>query len=281
VFIHKIIAGLALPVICWAQSPGLDGISVTGELKHDGVVLLGGYYVELFNEQDHSVADRVAVTNDGRFEFHHLTPGMYTVRLVTGPHEDPIVEEYHHIDNMTSQLELQLPMNRTARPGGKVSIQELAHPVPTKALQAFAEAQRHADDPVRAIAKLEEVIRIAPQYRNAHGNIGVQYGRVHRFADAISEFEKTIEIGPADSATYSNLSWAHASMQHFVEAEDAARKAIALEPGNEKARFLLGYAMAMQLGKETEALRNLDQVASAIPGAGKLSAELHRRIAQQ
>ncbi len=69
---------------------------------------------------------------------------------------------------------------------GVVSLHELEHPVPKKAIREAHEAERfsRANDIPKAIAKLENAIRIDPSYRDAHVNLGVQYARSGRVADA-------------------------------------------------------------------------------------------------
>ena len=47
--------------------------------------------------------------------------------------------------------------------------------------------------------------RSTPQYRDAHLNLGVQYARVGRTADARAEFQKALDIGPPAAPIYADL----------------------------------------------------------------------------
>lgn len=78
---------------------------------------------------------------------------------------------------------------------GVVSLRQLQHPPSKKAVRLFQEAQRYsqAHDTVKAIGKLESAIRIAPSFAEAHQNLGVQYARSGRTAEAMRQFETALE----------------------------------------------------------------------------------------
>src|SRR5438445_449860 len=76
------------------------------------------------------------------------------------------------------------------------------------------------------VAKLEEAIRIFPDYSEARCNLGVQYIRLSRFAEAVEQFDKAIAID-ATALIYSNLSYALLELGRIAEAEQAGRLAIA------------------------------------------------------
>jgi len=151
----------------------------------------------------------------------------------------------HQIERTQPFLTLRLlesPRNRPA--SGKISIQELAHPVPKQALRAALEAQHYsqANDMPRAIAKLEEAIRIDPAYRDAHTNLGAQFARSGRYEEALDHFRRALEIGPPDTIIYTNMSWVCSVQGQFREAERLARMALALDSTNDKAQRLLDFA---------------------------------------
>jgi tetratricopeptide (TPR) repeat protein len=124
---------------------------------------------------------------------------------------------------------------------GVVSLGELQHPVPKKALRAAYDAQRltNANKIPQAIAKLEKTIRIAPSYRDAHCNLGVLYARVGRIADARAEFQKALAIGPPAAPIYADLALVSVDAGEFGQAEVFARKALELDPTDSAARLLL------------------------------------------
>jgi len=124
---------------------------------------------------------------------------------------------------------------------GVVSLRELQHPVSKKALRAAYEAQQFskAHDIPKAIAKLEKAIRIDPLYRDAHWNLGVEYARVGRPADARAEFQKALDIGPPAAPIYADLAFTFAAAGESAQAVAFARKALELDPDNSAAQRLL------------------------------------------
>ena len=108
------------------------------------------------------------------------------------------------------------------------------------------EGQRYSEayDTAKAIAKLEQAIRIAPAFREAHANLGVQYARAGRLDEAVGQFGAALGIGPPDVLIYSNLALALLTLKQYKDGEEFARKAVALEPGNATAQRLLRYAAA-------------------------------------
>jgi tetratricopeptide (TPR) repeat protein len=241
----KFFSAIILAATGFAQMPPFEGgVSINGEIRSEGAISLSAYYVELYDSRSHTVTDRAPIQSC-RFAFSHVTPGLYTVRIVSAPGEQPVLEEYHQLDQVNSMLVLQWPERAAVKPpSGVVSIHELEHPVPKRALRALADAQRfsEAHDLKKAIAELEEAIRIEPTFRDAHTNLGVQLARFGRIPEALEQFEKALEIGPPTVIVYSNLALAHAMLHNFRPAENFARKALALDPENTKAEYILRYA---------------------------------------
>ena len=167
--------------------------------------------------------------------------------------------------------------------GGIISLRELKHSVKKEAFKRVAEAQRYADknEPSKAFAKLEEAVRIDPEYRDAHTNLGVAYARTGNAEEAMQHFRRALEIGPPDVIIYSNLSWACLAQRQFSEAEEFGRKAIALDARNAKAHLVLGNALAMQPGKEAEAMTQLQLASPEEPRALALIELVRTRYAQR
>jgi tetratricopeptide (TPR) repeat protein len=224
--------------------------------------------------------ERALIGSDGRFHFYNATPGWYTIRVLTAPGGDPIVEEYKEIVPGNAQIVLQLPTSSAAKaPSGTISLRELTHPVKKKALRCVDEAQRYArkNEPLKALAKLEEAVQIDPEFRDAHANLGAAYARDGRLEEAMQHFRRALEIGPPDVIIYSNLAWGSAALRQVSEAESFGRKAIALDASNAQAHLALGSALAMQPGKETEAVA---QLKIAVPEEPKALLLIERLLAR-
>lgn len=226
-----------------------EGISVSGEIRMSSHAVAGSLYAELFDAQSRSVVARAAIIN-GRFDFPHVIPGSYTIRVVKALGDQPLVEQPQQIgDVQTSPIVVVLPTGVEEKPPlGGVSMRELRPPIPRKAIHAAQEAQRFSQsgDTHKAIVKLEAAIRIAPAYRDAHVNLGVEYARAGRIEDALKEFREALDIGPPAAVIYTNLAVALLAIRRFQEARAAISKALTLDSANSAAGRLLGYADAYQ-----------------------------------
>lgn len=245
---HKIVILIWFSTASFAQIPPAFGDSqFSGEIQSSGLTPLNTLYVELYDPRFHEVVERTSVSSDGRFRFYRAVAGsFYTIRIVTAPGEQPLIEEQRQMIN-GDPLVLRLPEPKTnTPPSGNVSILELNTRIPRKAIRAAADAERYskAHETARAIDKLQQAIRIAPTFRDAHSNLGVQYARAGRMLDALTQFQIALEIGPPSAIIYSNLSMAYLTLGNIRDGEALARKALALEPKNPAAQKCLQYALA-------------------------------------
>jgi tetratricopeptide (TPR) repeat protein len=134
------------------------------------------------------------------------------------------------------------PARPAAQPiSGVVSLRELQHPVPKKALRAAYQAQQfsNAHKSTQAIAMLEKAVRIDPSFRDAHCNLGVEYARAGRLTDARAEFQKALDIGPPAAPIYADLALTSVAAREFDQALAFARKALELDPDDGAAQILL------------------------------------------
>jgi tetratricopeptide (TPR) repeat protein len=234
--------------ILFAQMPpGVGDTSWSGEIQSNGSTPLNTLYVELFDTRSHVVVERTLVSSDGSFRLTHGTQETaYSIRVVLAPGADPLVEESRPVGAGNSLI-LRLPEEKTNKlPSGGVSLQELQHPIPKQAIRAAVEAQRYSEahDTAKAIAKLEQAIRIAPSFRDGHANLGVQYARAGRLDEAVTQFKAALALGPPDALIYSNMSLTYLTLKQFRDGEESARKALSLEPDNATAQRLLRFAAA-------------------------------------
>jgi hypothetical protein len=232
-----------------AQYSSGPGMSVSGEIRSAGDAASNEFMVEVYDLRTHAVIERESVSH-GQFQLDHVPAGTYSVRLVTAPGGPALVEEFHEFEPGGAPLILDLPDRPSDKPiSGIVSLRDLEHPVPKKALQDAFEAQQfaHANNLPKAIAKLEQAIRIDPSYRDAHINLGVLYVRLGRTADARAEFQKALEIGPPIAPLYVDLALASSALGDYRAAETFAHKAQELDPGNATTQKVLDFVNRMAM----------------------------------
>jgi tetratricopeptide (TPR) repeat protein len=228
----------------YAQYASAQGFSVNGEIRSHGDAESNDFMVEVYDARSNAIIEREPV-NHGQFELNHVPAGSYSIRLVTAPGETPIVEEFHEFEPGGSPLVLDLPERVANEPiSGLVSVRDLQHPISKKAIQKAYEAQQlaRANKVTKAIAMLEDAIRIDPAYRDAHLNLGVQYVRVGRTADARAQFQKALDIGPPAAPLYLDLALTSLALREYHGAEAFAHKALELDPANSSAQKALQFA---------------------------------------
>ena len=217
---------------------------------------------------------QAAVATSGSFEFRDVRDGTYTLRLTT-LNGEPICEQIVEIRPFTGELSIRLPKHPVARPvSGTISVRELQRPSRPKAFRAFVEAQRarEAGHGTEAMRKLEQALRIDPDYAEARCNLGSEYVRQGRYPQALEQFEKAAAGGFNSAVLYSNLCWAYCALGRWQDAERAARHALDLDNHYGRAHYLLGSLLARgirpeALEKAPEAARHLRLGAEDVPRA--------------
>jgi tetratricopeptide (TPR) repeat protein len=176
--------------------------------------------------------------------WNYTNGGAYSGPLLSASGENPIGNESREFEPGNSPLVLNWPGHSSAVAAANVvSLHDLEHPIPQKAIREAYEAQQlaHSNNIPKAIAKLEHAIRLAPSYRDAHVNLGVQYARLGRANEARAEFQKAIDIGPPIAPVYANMALVSIGLHLTQEAETLAHKALELDPRNRAAQRVLQF----------------------------------------
>jgi tetratricopeptide (TPR) repeat protein len=175
---------------------------------------------------------------------NYTNGGAHSVPILSASGENPIGEESQEFEPGNSPLDLNWPGHSAGvATSNVVSLHDLQHPIPQKAIQEAYEAQQlvRSHNIPKAIAKLEHAIRLAPSYRDAHVNLGVQYARLGRGNDARAEFQKAIDIGPPIAPAYADMALVSLTLHLSQEADTFAHKALELDPDNRTAQTVLQY----------------------------------------
>jgi thioredoxin-like negative regulator of GroEL len=152
-------------------------------------------------------------------------------------------------------------------PTGTIDQRELR--IPDKAIREFDRSMKAFDSgDFRAAANhLEKATKIAPDFVQAHNNLGSMYINLKEYDRAIDELQKTIALRPNLETPYHNLAMLMILLQRLPEAEAAARQVLELQPQQSGARFTLGRILVMQKQYTTEAVRLLTDASPEIPAA--------------
>ncbi len=126
-----------------------------------------------------------------------------------------------------------------------------------KIRQLTIEADRHFNEQnyEEAIKYYDEIIKLAPDFKEAYNNRGFSYAQLGNFDKAVIDFDKVIEIGPADKGAYFNRGLIYTNLEKFEEAISDYTKAIEIDPTDKGAYFNRGLIYA-NLEKFEEALED-------------------------
>jgi tetratricopeptide (TPR) repeat protein len=144
-----------------------------------------------------------------------------------------------------------------------VTLHELSHHVPGRAVKEFERAQKATNEgeKERAIAHYQKAIAADPEFLAAINNLGVTYFDLNRVDVAIEQFTKAIAVDPHAAAPQINLALVHFRQGRFADAERAARRAVDLDHVNRYAQLVLGVSTIMKGNFTAEAERSLTQAA--------------------
>jgi tetratricopeptide (TPR) repeat protein len=193
----------------------------------------------------------------------------YLLKLKT-LHGDVIDQKLLNVDSKTAGVEIALTQPQAARPpSGGISAARLMYRPPKKARHSFAAAQRlsRSGRYAEAARELEQAVALAPDYANAHSNLGAQYLRMGRYEEAVVQISRAIEVGQPSAPDLANLACAQAALLRVDEAVRLARAALSMDPGYVNAHFVLGMLLVGKRSTMREALSHLAAAADAYPQA--------------
>ncbi len=159
--------------------------------------------------------------------------------------------------------------------GDQVPLGRLKHAPPSKAMQrmqrdqeAFAEG-----DEDEGVKRLQQAIKIHPDFIEAHNNLGVQYSKRGLWQEAVREFEIAVELDPAAALSHLNLAVAPQALGDSDAAVLNAEEAVRLAPQDSGTHFNLGAILAEQGRRLNEAVDHLSRAEVECPKASLIKAE--------
>jgi tetratricopeptide (TPR) repeat protein len=266
--------------ICAAQ----EAIEVRGKVVAAGYMNLSQLSAQLANS--HGQIDRAPIDPSGAFEFRDMPSGVYTL-LVTNQYGAEIISEPILVSQPVTFIKVTvipvtLPDQESQPTAQTVSLRQLQHQPPKKAVRAAARAQdlarRGANE--RAVAELEKAIALDPEFAAAHSNLGVQYALGGQNEKAAAEFRRASELDPGSSMFQSNLACVLIWMRQYSEAEEHARIAVYLDNSSPNAHYLLGVILARRPETRASGVDHLKTAARQFPRAYLILAEMYRAEGQ-
>jgi hypothetical protein len=146
---------------------------------------------------------------------------------------------------------------------------------------ALADVLRESGDCDAAIREYQTVVKMRPQHRDAHTNLGICLAQAGRWQEAEAALRRALEIDPGYARGYTNLGALALTMGDEEGARDAYQRAIEIEPHNVLARMQLARLYETVFGDFHSAARMCGEVralAPATPGVAQC-VERNQRLA--
>ncbi len=255
-------------------------ISVRGQVESDRPFSTSGLMVEITKAGGDAAPIEAVVHGDGSFDLHGIARGTYKVRVTSNP-ATVICEQVVQVDERPMVIRLpDGPESAGGSVDATVSAKRLMHPVPKKALRAFADADRSIERgrTAEAAKSLERAIEIYPDYYEARTNLGIQYFRLGRREEAVEQLEKAAATAPPSVIVLGNLSYMYFVVGRVPEAEKTARAALAVDSSSRLAHFILGSALARSVTPAS--LENAVEAAHHLRLGADISPAAHLGIAR-
>jgi len=224
---------------------------------------------------------------DGRFTFKNLVAGTYTISVFNPEYGE--VRRTIEVGPGTARkqrvsIELEFTPadfdRAAAMQREKISVRELS--IPDKARERYEDALKaltHRDADT-AVEKLEQAVKIAPQFSAAWNQLGTISYQGQKYQRAEECFRKALAADPQSYPPLVNLAGVLVTLGRTKEALDYNRYAVLARPNDALANSQLGQAY-FQAGDEGKALQYLEAARRIDPAHFShpqlVMAEIHAR----
>jgi Tfp pilus assembly protein PilF len=274
----RILATLMLAASAVSGEPLYD---LSGQVRPAGPASIG-----LFGAN--APFEASASTLDGRFRFHKLLPGAYTVVVDSNGRGE--ARRTVEVGPGTAGSRRRVRIDIEFAPGDFVAPEPARqHTVSTRVLAIPSGARRDFDearkaltrrDTAAAVSHLERAVAAAPQFANAWNELGTIAYQTRNFARAEECFLRAHDQDPRAFEPLVNLGGVEVTLQKTERALDYNIQAVLARPGDTLANSQLGMAY-FQAGNDDLALKHLEIARRQDPAHFShpqlLMAEIHLR----
>jgi Flp pilus assembly protein TadD len=230
------------------------------------------------------VVDTAYVDSQGNFRFNEVRPGTYFIHAALEGFEEVRQQvDVSSIGAATTFIVLTPTSGRSnLEDSDTVHITQFLDQYPDKAVSLYkkAVANDKKGKKSEAIKQLEEAIRIAPNFYNAHYDLGVLYREAGRNADAEAAFLRAIELNRTTVEPLVNLSSLYIDDNRFDQAVEVSEEAVKRDGNSAPAFFNLGLALykISRLDRAEEALKKAISIAPKMFQVRLLLANVYMKL---
>jgi len=245
---------------------------VSGTVVMPGVDMSDRSIVVYLESGDQPVAKTYA-DSMGQFEFYNVSAGQYVIRIREEGFKEAthIVDVPHAFTSIRVMLEKAPPANQPeARTPGPpiVDVRQLA--IPKKAASEYEKAMKEIrkNNLPKSIERLKNALKIAPDYYDAHWQLGLQYLKSKQGRLAEAELLRAAELNSRVADPLLALGALYIQEQAPAKAVPVLNRALELKPGSAAATYSLGSAFygLNELSKAEETLKRAQSLDKDLHG---------------
>lgn len=254
---------------------------IEGQVYDQSRAPVSDVYVELLNEVD-SLIGRTRTNTLGRFSFLGVPAGHFTVKVL--PLGKNLLEQSQDIEinNQLSRsdtvfVDFYLKSNKRASEVLQETSPEavFVQDIPKEALRLYKEGVGDLEkNQAEGLAKIEEAIKIFPDYFEALSRSGKEYVALKNYSKAYPYLLKAIDVNPRSFSSYYSLSYAFYQLGELPAALEAAKACIFINADSLNSQLLYGTILRID-GKYQDSEKALLKAKSL---AKKPNAEIHWQL---
>ena len=239
--------------------------------------------VEL-QDDTNSTVSTTRTNLQGRFTFVGMPAGRYDIKVM--PLGTSLMEQTQeaYVTNLTRLssdlvfVEFHLPFDkrRAAQQPSAAPEAIFVQDVPPDARKLYEDARDHFKEQREAgVAKLEDAIKVFPEYFDALALLGGSYFEQKNYEKAYPYYVKAVEVNPRSFHSFYNLGYSLYQVRHYSEALKAAETAKTLDRTSLEAQLLFGTILRINgdFPKAESELKTADSMAKG------RNADVHMQLA--
>ena len=224
----------------------------------------------------------------GHFTFQGVPPGSYIIHAEIEGFEEvnQPVDANNGLGLGTNVMITVARKGGHAAPinGGIVNISEILDAYPKKAVEAFKKGEdyRKQKKDEQAMKSFETAIKIAPEFYQAHTELGILYKEAGRVDDAENEFIKAHELNRTNIEPLLNLTSLYIDENKPERAVNTSEEAVKTNSKSAPAFLNLGIALykAAMLDKAEVALKRALELAPKMGAVRLMLANVYIKLRQ-
>ena len=248
-----------------AQRGRAEALGIRGKLMAAGNREADDHIEVRLEKESMQIMQTAYTDSSGSFEFRNLASGTYFIAVNLDGYE-PVhqqVEVMSGFGNTTITVFLTKSSNDSAHAEGLdaedpdiIDVTQMKENLPKKAVQDYEKAlvERKKGKLESAIKLLEDAVRLAPNFFNAHNSLGALYQSLKRYMDAEKEFKRSSELSAKSERPLVNLGSLYIEEaesqkdnpkltgQMLDKAMDNLEAAVKMNPRSANGYYLLGLA---------------------------------------